>query len=112
MLRHGLLSCALFFFSAPVVAQEKPLPENIMAIQDALVWTGDYDGMLDGNLGGATSVALKTFQTRQNSPARGRLLSADVKKLAELSAAAKNDVGWSLALDGASNVVLFVPRTL
>jgi hypothetical protein len=96
----------------PLQAQDKPLPENIMAIQDALVWSGDFDGTLDGALGGPALTALKAFQTRENSPAKGRVLSADVKKLAELSAAAKKEAGWSLALDGTNNVVLFVPQKL
>jgi peptidoglycan hydrolase-like protein with peptidoglycan-binding domain len=103
---------AFVFLGAPALAQDKPAPENIMAIQDALIWTGDYQGPLDGSLGGTTLTALKAFQTRENSTGKGRIVSADVKKLAEQVAGKKREAGWSLTIDGTNNVVLFLPRTL
>jgi hypothetical protein len=107
-----LVPIFLLALGMPALAQDKPTPENVMAIQDALIWTGDYQGPLDGGLGGATLTALKAFQTRERSSAKGRVLSADVKKLAALSATAKRDAGWSLAVDGTNNVVLSLPRAL
>ncbi|BCJ91714.1 hypothetical protein IZ6_24490 [Terrihabitans soli] len=109
-----LIPLAAFVLASPALAlaQDKPTAENIMAIQDALVWTGDYQGPLDGGLGASTLTALKAFQARENSPGKGRILSADVKKLAELSGAAKKEAGWSLAIDGKNNVVLWLPRAL
>lgn len=109
--RH-LLPLIFLCLASPAFAQDKPTPENIMAIQDALVWTGDYQGPLDGGLSGATVNALKAFQARENSPAKGRVISSDVKKLAALSGAAKKEAGWSLAIDGANDVVLWLPRAL
>jgi hypothetical protein len=94
------------------LAQDKPTPENILAIQDALVWTGDYQGPLDGSLSGATLTALKAFQAREKSPAKGRIISADVKKLASMSGAAKKEAGWSLSIDGTNDAVLWLPRAL
>jgi peptidoglycan hydrolase-like protein with peptidoglycan-binding domain len=107
-----LLIPLLLLLGTPARAQDKPTSENIMAIQDALIWTGDYSGPLDGSLGGATLNALKAFQTRENSPAKGRVIATDVRKLSNLSDAAKRDAGWSLTVDGTNNVVLFLPRAL
>src|SRR5687767_4892341 len=98
----------LLALGAPALAQDKPTPENIMAIQDALVWTGDYRGPLDGGLSGTTLAALKAFQTRENSPARGRVNSADVKKLASIAGIAKKEAGWSPSIDGTNDVVLWL----
>ena len=98
--------------AAPARAQDRLSAENVMAIQEALVWTGDYDGPLNGSLGGATLNAVKAFQAREGRPAKGRLGSGDAKRLAELSAAAKRAAGWSVAPDSVSNVVLWLPRAL
>jgi hypothetical protein len=111
MTRFGFLLFALCL-SAPVHAQEKLSTENAMAIQEALVWTGDYSGPLDGSLGGATMKALKSFQAREGRPAKGRIGSGDAKRLAKLSKAAKREAGWSLTPDGANNVMLWLPRAV
>jgi len=108
---HLLLLSALWV-AAPAQAQEKLSPENAMAIQEALVWTGDYDGLLDGSLGGVTLNAVKAFQAREGRPAKGRVGSGDAKRLAEISETAKHAAGWSVVPDGASNVVLWLPRAL
>jgi hypothetical protein len=102
----------VFLFAAQANAQEKLLPENIMAIQEALVWAGDYDGPLDGSLGRATLTALKQFQAREGAPVKGRINAADIKKLAAVSETAKRDAGWTLTLDGGNDVVLWLPRAL
>lgn len=112
-MHHRTLATLLFsILSLPALADEKPTPENIMAIQDALVWTSDYQGPLEGGLTTATLDALRAFQTRENSPAKGRVIAADVKKLASAADAAKKEAGWSLAIDGTNDVVLWLPRAL
>jgi peptidoglycan hydrolase-like protein with peptidoglycan-binding domain len=93
-------------------AQGNLLPENIMAIQESLIWTGDYDGPVDGSLGSETREGLAAFQSREGQPATGRVNTAALKKLAEVSAAAKRDAGWRLAIDGKSAIVLWIPGAL
>src|SRR5206468_3011899 len=45
-----------------------PAPER-RAIQDALVWTGDYNGTNDGNFGKRTRDAIAAFAVRVKKPA-------------------------------------------
>ena len=107
-----LLMPLVLLTAVPAHAQDKLLHENIMAIQEALVWSGDYDGPLDGSLAGATLTALKQFQAREGAPVKGRVNSADAKRLAAISENAKREAGWSLAIDGASDTVLWIPHAL
>lgn len=93
-------------------AQGNLLPENIMAIQESLIWTGDYDGPVDGALGSKTRAAFAAFQKREGLPVTSRVNTAAVKKLAEVSAAAKREAGWRLTIDGKRAIVLWIPGTL
>jgi len=43
------------------------------AVQDALIWTGDYSGVTDGNFGRQTFAAITAFQTRMQQPPNGVL---------------------------------------
>ena len=54
-----------------------------MAIQEALIWTGDYDRPV-GAFGSATRAAFADFQKRENLPATSRVNTAAIKKLAEV----------------------------
>ena len=98
--------------SAPVHAQGSLFPENIMAIQEALIWTGDYDGPVDGAFGSATRVAFADFQKRENLRATSRVNTATIKKLADVSTALKRDAGWRLAIDGRNHIVFWIPGAL
>ena len=83
-----------------------------MAIQESLIWTGDYDGPVDGTLGSATRAALMDFQKREDLPATNRVNTAAIKKLAEVSAALKRDSEWRLAIDGRNGIVFWIPGAL
>ena len=43
------------------------------AIQDALIWTGDYSGVADGTFGRQTFAAIAAFQMRMQQPPNGIL---------------------------------------
>lgn len=57
-----------------------------VAIQDGLIWTGDYKGIADGKFGKGTRDAIVAFATRNKFPADGTL---DAKGRAALAATAK-----------------------
>jgi len=57
-----------------------------IAIQDALIWTGDYKSIADGKFGRGTKEAITAFATRNKLPADGTL---DAKARASLFASGK-----------------------
>ena len=42
-------------------------------LQEMLVWTGDYDGMIDGQFGDGTRQAIRSFQSRMGHAPTGSL---------------------------------------
>src|ERR1700755_200468 len=72
-----------------------PLTERI-AIQNDLVWTGDYNGLINGEFGERAIAAVKAFQKRNGGKETGVL---NQPERATLSAAAKpkqDAVGWRM----------------
>jgi peptidoglycan hydrolase-like protein with peptidoglycan-binding domain len=77
-----------------------PLNERL-AIQSDLVWSGDYNGLINGEFGERSIAAVKAFQRRNGgkdtgvlTPQERALLSASVK-------AQQQQVGWTLVEDDA-----------
>jgi peptidoglycan hydrolase-like protein with peptidoglycan-binding domain len=112
------LAFLLAVASAPVIAQDKPpapepLPTAIvLAVQDALIWTGDFDGIADGKPGPAFAAAVKQFQTREAKPVTGTPTPGDMWRLSQIVDEAKKSADWRLEIDGPNDVVLGLPRGL
>ena len=109
---------------APAVPQPDPafeasrrafeaLPEaDRRAIQDALVWTGDYKGVVDGGFGRGTRAAIVAFAQRSGLVTDGTL---DGKGRASLSAAAnlaRVAVGFSSVRDPRTGATVGIAGTL
>jgi hypothetical protein len=88
-----------------------PEPER-RAIQDALVWTGDYNGTNDGNFGKRTRDAIAAFAVRVKKPAYGTL--DDVAKAALFAAAdkARAAVRFAVLTDQRTGIRIGVPQKL
>jgi len=87
------LAGALSLPAVPAIAQQKPVASDALdaaravfealpeaerkAIQDALVWTGDYNGTVDGTFGKRTFDAMRAFETRSGLAADGILTPAE-----------------------------------
>src|SRR5689334_22523868 len=48
-------------------------PAQIERYQEMLIWTGDYDGIIDGELGRGTRAAIRKFQSRLHHKPSGHL---------------------------------------
>ncbi len=72
------------FQSQKAAYEALPEPDR-RAIQDALIWTGDYNGVVDGNFGKRTRDAILAYQANIKAPTTGIL---DPAALARLTAAA------------------------
>lgn len=101
MLRSLLLTLlpllALLSASVSEAQQADGLPEpQRKAIQEALVWSGDYEARIDGVLGPATESAIRRFQAREGFPSTGTLRQRDLDRLLEVRKQWTDRFGWEI----------------
>jgi len=83
-----------------------------LSIQSDLVWTGDYNGLINGEFSDRLVAAVKAFQKRNKSKDTGVL---NLQERAILAASAKpqqSEVGWRLVEDPVSGARLGLPGKL
>jgi peptidoglycan hydrolase-like protein with peptidoglycan-binding domain len=86
------------------------LPEaDRRAIQDALVWTGDYSGVADGAFGRQTFAAMASFQARIRQPPSGILTPQARATLLAAAQQARNAAGFTLIDDPKTGIRIGVP---
>jgi hypothetical protein len=88
-----------------------PLAERL-SIQSDLIWTGDYNGLINGEFGERAVAAVKAFQKRNGGKETGVL---NQPERAALSAAAKpkqEAVGWRIVDDLATGARIGIPAKL
>ncbi len=88
-----------------------PLAERI-ALQSDLIWTGDFNGLVDGQFSDRLADAVSNYQKRNKKPVTGVL---NPQERAGLSAAVKprqDEVGWQLAVDPVMGARVGLPGKL
>jgi Putative peptidoglycan binding domain len=85
---------------------------QVRTYQDMLIWTQDYDGIIDGKLGEGTSQAIKDFQTRNGYDSTGKLTDAEVALLVQQGTSKKQEVGFKLYRDVDVGVAVGIPSKL
>ena len=75
-----------------------PLDERV-AIQSDLIWTSDYNGLLNGEFSERLAEAVKSFQKRQNNKPTGLLTPQERTALSAASRPRRTEVGWRLVED-------------
>jgi serine protease Do len=99
------LAALVFVVCGPVSAQTQPVETQLRInaiLQDALIWTGHYEGLSDGALGQRSITAMADYQRAIGQPATGDL--ATEQKLHLLKAANEQrqrmvpQAGFSVAL--------------
>jgi hypothetical protein len=112
--------------SAPAAAAKKaaakpnPIVESYnaialterMTIQSDLVWTGDYNGLVNGEFGDRAIAAVKAFQKRNGAKETGVLNQPERAALAAAAKPKQDAVGWRMVDDGASGARIGVPTKL
>ncbi len=88
-----------------------PLAERI-AIQTDLVWTGDYNGLLDGEFNEGAVAAVKAFQKRHRGKETGVLNLQEREDLAYAAKPPRDRVGWRMVTDPVTGARLGVPLRL
>jgi trypsin-like peptidase/putative peptidoglycan binding protein len=85
-----------------------PLADRI-AIQFDLAWTGDYNGLINGEWTDKTIAAIKTFQRNRKFKETGVLNTQERALLAASSKAKQAQVGWTMVDDSVTGVRLGLP---
>jgi peptidoglycan hydrolase-like protein with peptidoglycan-binding domain len=85
---------------------------KVQAYQEMLIWTGDYDGMIDGKLGAGTLQAIKNFQKRNLDNPSGDLSDQEATLLAQLGRSRKQAVGFAPYRDTEAGVTVGIPTKL
>jgi len=75
-----------------------PAPERA-AIQNDLIWTGDYNGVANGDWGERTVNAIKAFQKRKGGRDTGTLTPEERAALAADARAKRDALGWRIVGD-------------
>jgi peptidoglycan hydrolase-like protein with peptidoglycan-binding domain len=83
-----------------------------MAIQSDLVWTGDYNGLVNGEFAERAVAAVKAFQKRNGGKETGVLNQPERAALAAAAKPKQEAVGWRMVEDGASGARIGIPGKL
>lgn len=128
-MRSFLARAAIMFGALAVLSAQAPAPADRVyeaakaaferldetdrkTIQDALVWTGDYNGVAGGVFGRRTFDAILAVQKRSGAPADG-VLDAKTKSAALAAAARERQAaGFEIKADDRAGVRIGVPLRL
>ena len=80
--------------------------------QEALIWTTDYEGRIDGKSGDETIKAVKKFQARLGHPQTGTLSDDELVKLIKDGFAKRDAVGFQQLTDTKAGVSVGIPKKL
>ncbi len=79
------------------------------AIQADLIWTGDYNGLIEADFGDNSVAAVKAFQKRNGGKETGILNLDERAKLAESARTKRQNAGWHLVDDRVTGARLGLP---
>jgi serine protease Do len=82
------------------------------SIQQALIWSGHYDGLLDGVIGNLTISGIKDYQRSVGHDPTGLPTDDEKRALLALSSKAMRQAGWSAFDDAKAGFRLFLPLAL
>ena len=83
-----------------------------LSIQSDLVWTGDYNGLINGEFSDRLVAAVKAFQKRNKSKDTGVLNPQERAILAASAKPLQEEVGWRLVEDAVSGARVGLPGKL
>lgn len=114
----GLMStCSIFLFFFVLLFSSSaigdvPTEKGIRVQQEALIWTTDYEGLIDGKMGDETVKAVKRFQARLGNAQTGTLTEAELEKLVKQGFAKRASVGFKQYTDHKAGVSVGIPENL
>lgn len=97
--------------AAAVPDNGKALAERL-ALQSDLVWTGHFNGVINGEASERLAAAIKTFQRENGGKPSGVLTPPERALLTGAARTAQDNVGWRLITEPISGARLGVPTKL
>ena len=88
-----------------------PLAERL-SIQNDLIWTGDYNGAVNGEFGERAIAAVKAFQKRSGAKETGVLNQPERAALGSAAKPKQEAVGWRMVDDLMSGARIGIPTRL
>src|SRR5207237_7747951 len=98
----SFITCVLTFTIAFAVVGMVRLPLaaaqsfNVAEIQEMLVWTSHYDGLVNGNFSPATRAAVIAFQNSIGGKGDGQLTGGEIDRLKREGAVRKQKAGFEV----------------
>jgi peptidoglycan hydrolase-like protein with peptidoglycan-binding domain len=86
--------------------------QGIRIEQEALLWTTDYEGLIDGKSGDETSKAIKKYQTRNGILPTGTLSDAELENLIKQGFAKRDTFKFEQFTDRNAGVSVGIPKGL
>jgi peptidoglycan hydrolase-like protein with peptidoglycan-binding domain len=83
-----------------------------VSIQSDLIWTGDYNGVTDGEFGDRAIAAVKAFQKRNGGKDTGVLSPEEREKLSASAQPREERVGWQMLDDLPTGARIGLPSKL
>jgi hypothetical protein len=100
-------------FRVAQIPPVSPAPDpNILKMQEALVWTGYYEGPIDGSAGPGTQTAAKKFQHELGKPETGTLDDSQNAALAQRAQTAIQATGYRSIADSRAGIRIGIPFAL
>ncbi|WP_162501628.1 peptidoglycan-binding domain-containing protein, partial [Methylobacterium crusticola] len=99
------------FEAARAAFEARPEAER-RAVQDALVWAGDYNSVTSGTFGRRTFEAIGSWQSRNGAPPSGILDDRTRASLLAAGEGARRAARFTVAPDPATGLALGVPERL
>jgi hypothetical protein len=96
---------------APALSQTLAESE-IRRQQEMLIWTTEYEGLIDGVLGPETIKAINKFQARIGHTVTGRLTLEEMKELKKQGTTKREWAGFTEIIDHDAGVAVGVPKHL
>ena len=81
-------------------------------VQDHLVWTGHYDGFLDGIIGPRSRAAVAAFQETLGAQADGLLTEEEAEKLFEAGAKRREEARFTLGNETVAGLYIGLPYAI
>lgn len=82
---------------------------EVLAVQDALIWTGFYNGLKDGRWGAGTESAIREWRRANGLAPDGGSSRDDFQRLLSQAATARGAVGWRTVTDGQTGATVGYP---
>ena len=97
---------------APAETANAMAQSERLSLQSDLVWAGQFNGVISGEVSDRMIAAIKEFQKGQGGKPTGVLNPQEREALADTARRHQDNVGWKLLADAGSGVRLGIPTKL